>query len=152
MTRTYEDFPLGWEIAFEPRAITAEEIIAFASRYDPQPFHTDATSEQARQVGGLIASGWHTCSILMRMMCDAYLLDTASQGSGGLEEVRWLQPVRAGDILSGTATVKERRISKSNPRLGIVKFEYAIRNQRDEPVMRVTGMGMVDVADPEIAA
>ncbi|MEM8750752.1 MAG: MaoC family dehydratase [Pseudomonadota bacterium] len=141
---TYEDFPVGKSFPLGPRKITAEEIIAFAERYDPQPFHLDGESEQATAVGGLIASGWHTCSILMRMMCDAYLLNTASQGSGGLDKIKWLRPIRPDDTLTGAATVMGRRVSKSNPGLGLINFAYTIQNQHAEPVLEVTGMGMVD--------
>ena len=146
---TYDDFPIGRSFQLGPRTITAEEIIEFAEEFDPQPFHLDANSEQAKQVGGLIASGWHTCSILMRMMCDSYILDTASQGAAGLESVRWLKPVRPNDTLSGSATVTSRRVSKSNPQLGLVGFDYSLKNQNNETVMIIIGMGMIDTKDEE---
>ncbi len=143
---TYEDFPVGKVIELGPKTISADEIVAFASKFDPQPFHLDAESEQAKLTGGLIASGWHTCSILMRMMCDAYLLDSASQGSAGLDEVRWLKPVRPGDVLSGTATIVDGRVSKSRPDLGLLQMKYELCNQNDETVMIVIGSGMVKTA------
>ena len=145
---TYEDFTLGRSFSLGPKTITAEEIISFAERYDPQPFHLEAESEQAETVDGLIASGWHTCAITMRMMCDAYLLDSASQGSGGLEEIRWLRPVRPGDTLSGEAIVLDRRISSRRPNLGLVTFQYSLQNQNGETVITIKGMGMLDVANP----
>ncbi len=143
---TYEDFPVGKVIELGPRTVTAEEIVAFASKFDPQPFHLDGGSEQAKQTGGLIASGWHTSSILMRMMCDAYLLESASQGSAGLDEIRWIKPVRPGDTLTGTATVVDGRVSRSRPDLGLLQMAYELRNQNDEVVMTVRGSGMVKVS------
>lgn len=148
---TYEDYPLGRVFELGPKTITKEEIIEFASEFDPQPFHIDETSLQAENVGGLIASGWHTSSIFMRMMCDAFLLETASQGSAGLEEVRWLSPVRPGDTLHGTAEVVGRRVSRSNPKLGLVDFAYELRNQNNETVMTVRGMGMIDALPREVS-
>ncbi len=142
---TYEDFTPGRVFQLGPRKVSAEEIIEFAEEFDPQPFHIDAGSEQAAQVGGLIASGWHTCSIFMRMLCDSYLLDTASLGSAGLDEVRWLRPVRPGDILSGSATVTDRRVSSKRANLGLVSFDYELHNQQDQPVMTIRGMGMMEV-------
>lgn len=145
---TYEDFTLGRSFPLGPRTISAEEIISFAEKYDPQPFHLDPESEQAKTVGGLIASGWHTCAITMRMMCDAYLLDSASQGSGGLEKVSWLRPVRPGDTLTGEAVVLDRRVSSKRPTLGLVTFQYSLQNQNGETVITIEGMGMLDVANP----
>ena len=139
---TFEDFSVGREFDLPPHTITAEEIVEFAQEFDPQPFHLDGNSEQAKQVGGLIASGWHTSSIMMRMICDGYLLDSPSQGSPGLEEVRWLNVVRPGDTLSATAEVTASRVSKSNPAIGIVSFVYRMHNQRGEDVMRTKGVGM----------
>ncbi|MEE9376202.1 MAG: MaoC family dehydratase [Rhizobiaceae bacterium] len=140
----YDDFTIGRCFELGPRTVSKEEIVEFAKEFDPQPFHLDAESEQAKQVGGLIASGWHTCSIFMRMMCDAYILDTASQGSAGLEEVRWLKPVRPNDTLSGTAKVVSRRVSKSNAKLGLVGLDYSLENQKGETVLKITGMAMID--------
>lgn len=139
---TFEDFTVGRIFDLPPHAITAKEIIEFAQEFDPQPFHLDGDSEQAKQVGGLIASGWHTSSIMMRMICDGYLLESPSQGSPGLEEVRWLNVVRPGDTLSATAEVTASRVSKSNPAIGIVSFVYKMRNQNGDDVMRTKGVGM----------
>ncbi len=139
---TFEDFTLGRIFELPPYTITAQEIIEFAQEFDPQPFHLDGNSEQAMQVGGLIASGWHTSSILMRMICEGYLLDSPSQGSPGLEEVRWLNVVRPADTLSATAEVTASRVSRSNPAIGIVSFVYKMQNQHGEDVMRTKGVGM----------
>lgn len=143
---TFNDFDVGRVFEFPSRTVTEEEIIEFAKEFDPQPFHTDPDSEEAKAMGGLIASGWHTSSIWMRMMCDAYLLDTASQGSPGLEEVRWHRPVRPGDTLYGTAEVMGARVSKSREEIGLLDLKYEMHNQHGEIVMTSRGSGMVDVA------
>lgn len=143
---TFEDFTVGRIFELPQHTITAEEIIEFATEFDPQPFHLDENSAQAEQVGGLIASGWHTCSLMMRMMCDGYLLNSPSQGSSGLEEIRWLSPVRPGDTLIATAEVVASRRSKSNPEMGIVSFDYAMKNQHQKPVMKIKGIGLFKVS------
>ncbi|MFD0916393.1 MaoC family dehydratase [Pseudahrensia aquimaris] len=148
---TYDNLAIGQEFALGPKLVTAEEIIEFASEFDPQPFHLDPESDQAAQVGGLIASGWHTCSMFMRMMCDGFILDSTSQGSAGLDEVRWLLPVRPGDRLTGTARVVEKRVPKSRPDLGMVQFEYTLNNQNGETVMTIKGNGMLG-RTPEAAS
>lgn len=140
---TYEDFPVGRVLPMGPKTVTEAEMIAFAEKYDPQPFHTDPDSEMAADVGGLIASGWHTCGIMMRMICDAYLLESASMGAPGLDEVRWLLPVRPGDVLTGTTTVLDRRVSKSRPTLGLLTLQYELKNQKGETVMLTRGTGMM---------
>lgn len=140
---TYDDLTVGQTFPLGPKTVSEGEIIAFAEKFDPQPFHLEADSEQARQVGGLIASGWHTCSMFMRMMVDSFLLESTSQGSAGLDEVRWLRPVRPGDTLKGTATVKAMRPSRSRPDLGLVDFAYRLNNQHGEIVMTIRGNGML---------
>ncbi|MDD9910234.1 MAG: MaoC family dehydratase [Ahrensia sp.] len=140
---TYEDFTIGRVFPMGPKTVTQEEIVAFAEKFDPQPFHTDPDSDMAAGVGGLIASGWHTCGMMMRMMCDAYLLNSSSMGAPGLDEVRWLLPVRPGDVLTGTTKVVERRISKSRPTLGLLTLEYEVKNQKGETVMLTKGTGMM---------
>ncbi len=140
---TYEDFPVGRVFDLPPQTITKSQIIEFANEFDPQPFHMDEDSAETHGVGGLMASGWHMCSVLMKMLCDAYLLDSASQGSPGLNEILWKKPVRGGDVVCGTAEVVERRKSKSNPSLGLVNFAYTLKNQHSETVMIVRGLGMI---------
>jgi acyl dehydratase len=131
----FEDFPVGHVRLFGDKLVTAEEIVAFARLYDPQPFHLDAAAGKASILGGLAASGWHTCAMLMRMICDAFLTDAASLGSPGLEEVRWLKPVLAGDRLSARLEVREARVSRSKPGVGILRVVYEVVNQRGEAVM-----------------
>ena len=142
----FDDFEVGRIFTMPPHTVSTEEIVEFAQAFDPQPFHLDGLSEQAQEVGGLIASGWHTCSLMMRMMCDGYLIDSLSQGSPGLEEVKWLQPVRPGDRLMATAEVVASRRSKSNPSIGIVTFHYAMKNQHGDKVMTVKGVGLFGVS------
>ena len=138
----FEDLTVGRVLPLGTYEVTAEEIVEFAEQFDPQPFHLDGASEQASQVGGLIASGWHTCSMAMRLFCDAYLLDSTSQGAPGVGSLRWLKPVRPGDRLTGTSTVREARLSAKRPRLGIVVIDTEIVNGAGEPVLRMDNTGM----------
>jgi acyl dehydratase len=118
----FEDFPAGAHFAIGPRLITAEEIIAFAREFDPQPFHLDEAAGKASILGGLAASGWHTSALMFRMMCDACLSQAEVLGSNCIDEVKWLKPVLAGDVLTGAFEITEARVSKSRPRVGIVQF------------------------------
>lgn len=132
----FEDFEEGREIALPEKRATAEEIVAFASEFDFQPMHIDEEAGKASLLGGLSASGWHTCSMFMRMMCEAFLLESTSQGSPGITDMRWQRPVLAGDTLSGVSTVIGRRQLRSRPELGMVTFRHEVRNQRGETVLR----------------
>lgn len=138
----YEDFVEGGTIALGEKHVTAEEIVEFAREFDFQPFHLDEEAGKASILGGLSASGWHTCCMFMRMMCEGFLLDSTSQGSPGIEYVRWKRPVLAGDTLSGTAHVLAKRISKSRPGLGFVTVKSEMVNQRGEVVLELENTGM----------
>ena len=131
----WEDFEEGRTVSLGEAHVTREEIIAFASEFDPQPFHLDEAAAKDTMLGGLAASGWHSCAMLMRMICDGYLLASTSLGSPGLDEVKWLQPVRPGDTLTGQYTCLETRPSGSRPDVGICKMLYELYNQQDELVM-----------------
>ena len=131
----FEDFPVGEVIVFGDKLVSAQEIIAFATEWDPQPFHVDAEAAKASQIGELIASGWHTGAMLMRMMCDAYLLDSASEGSPGIEEMRWQKPVRPGDRLTVRRTTLSARASRSRPAIGIVGLQFDVNNQHGETAL-----------------
>ena len=133
--RTYEDFTEGLEIDLGPYPVTRDEVIEFAREFDPQPFHLDEEAAKDTLLGGLSASGWHSCAMMMRMMADAYILDSSSQGSPGVEYVRWKRPVRPGDVLHGTARVVSRRLSSKRPTLGILKITTDLRNQTGETVL-----------------
>ena len=134
-----EDFPAGWTCDYGSRTLSEEEIIAFASDWDPQRFHTDPRAAKDTPYGGIIASGWHTGSVMMRMMCDAYLNQAACIGSPGIEDWRFALPVRPGDTLRYRATVLEARPSASKPERGIVKWRWELLNQRDEVAVSMTG-------------
>src|SRR5271154_7264857 len=122
----FEDFPLGEILEFGDRHVTAEEIIEFARQFDPQPFHLDAEAARGTQAGGLIASGWHTASLLMRMCCDAFVSRSASQGGPGVEELNWVKPVRPGDRLRARRTTLSARVSGSRPAIGLVGFQFEV--------------------------
>ena len=122
----FADFAIGRSFALGPYVLGKDEIIAFAEEFDPQPFHLDEAAAQASILGGLCASGWHTCAIMFRMMADAFILNTASLGSSGLDEVRWLKPVLAGETLTGATLVTDARRSTKNPAFGIVKFRTTL--------------------------
>jgi acyl dehydratase len=134
----WEDFTAGSVESYGPRLVTREEIVAFASEFDPQPMHLDEEAARATLLGGLAASGWHSCAILMRMSCDWFMLDSSSMGSPGIEEVRWLRPLRPGDQVTLRRTVVETRASKSRPDMGIAKFKYELVNQNGEAVTTLT--------------
>jgi acyl dehydratase len=144
----FEDFKVGETSEMGRRVVDRDEVIAFARDFDPQPFHTDEEAARASMFGGLIASGWHTVSMVMRMMCDSYLLQSASLGSPGVDHVKWLKPVRPGDTIRAVRTVLEARVSKSKPDVGIVKTRWDVYNQADEPVMTMEGYGMFRVRQP----
>ncbi|MDQ0454503.1 MaoC family dehydratase [Rhizobium paknamense] len=130
----FEDFTPGVSLALGPKHVTAEEIISFAREFDPQPMHLSEEDGKASLLGGLAASGWHTASMLMRMMCDSYILRSSCQGAPGIEFVEWKKPVLAGDTLQGRSIVEEARISRSRPQLGIVTFRHELENQAGELV------------------
>ena len=132
----FEDFPIGRRFDFPDRTMTAEEIIAFATEFDPQPMHLDENAAKHTILGGLAASGWHTCSIMMRLLCDGLILNSTSQGSPGIDEVKWRLPVRPGDTLTVRHTILEKRESKSRPGVGLVKQLCDVVNQRGESVMQ----------------
>ena len=138
----FEDFAVGGVIPLGSRTVTAPEIVAFATQFDPQPFHVDEDAGRRSIYGSLIASGWHTASMVMRMACDAYLLDAKSAGSPGIDQLRWLKPVRADDTIRAELVVVEVKPSRSKPDRGIVEFDWRVHNQRDELVMTMRGMGL----------
>jgi acyl dehydratase len=142
MTTHFEDFVVGETIELGSVEVTEEAIIEFAERFDPQPFHVDLAAAAESPFGGLIASGWHTCSMYMRLMCDGMLLDSSSQGSAGMEELRWWAPVRPGDTLSARFTVRSVKRSETKPRRGTVIFLSEMLNQHGVVVLSMTGRGL----------
>ena len=133
----WEDFQPGTVTVYGPRLVTREEIVAYAAEFDPQPMHLDEAAGKASILGGLSASGWHTCAIYMRLLCDAFLLDSTSQGAPGIERIKWRKPVLAGDRLNGRTTVLSRRESRSRPSIGLVAFRSELFNQRGEQVFEL---------------
>ena len=144
----WEDFKVGDVGPIGERVVTKEEVIAFAKAFDPQPFHIDEEAAKQSVFGGLIASGWHTVGMVMRMMVDSYLNDSASLGSPGVDNVRWLKPVRPGDTIRAWRKVLETRASKSRPDMGMVKTLWEVLNQDGELVMTMEGYGMFQRREP----
>ena len=138
MTLTFEDFPVGRLGSFGPRHVTREEILEFASEYDPQPMHLDEAAANASMLKGLSGSGWHLGSLMMRMLFDGFIGRTASLGSPGVNEVRWLAPLRPGDDVTLEVEVLEARASRSRPETGIVTFKSTARNAAGEVLCEMT--------------
>lgn len=139
----YEDFPLGNVREIQGPTLTESSIVDFASQFDPQLFHTDPLRARDSPYGGLIASGFHTACICLRMVCDNYLLETANLGSPGMRELKWTAPVRPGDALKLRVTVIEATPSRSKPDRGVVTQRWEAFNQRDEKVFEMTGLSIM---------
>jgi acyl dehydratase len=138
--RYWDDIKEGEVVELGSRTMEKDRMVAFAREFDPQPFHTDEKAAEASIWGGLIASGWLTGSTLMRLFYDGFLKDTASMGSPGIDELRWLKPVRPGDTLSARLTVLETAASRSKPDRGIVRSLMEVLNQHGEVVMTTKGV------------
>jgi acyl dehydratase len=136
--RYFEDFSVGDVVLAGSLSVSQDDILAYATRYDAQDFHTDPEAAKATFVGTLIASGWHSCSLLMRLIAETFILDSAGMGSPGIDEVKWLRPVLPGDTLSARRTVLESKASRSRPQMGLVRFRFELLNQREEPVLEQT--------------
>lgn len=138
----WEDFKVGEEAELGRHTFSEEEIVAFGRQYDPQPFHVDPEKATAGVFGGLIASGWHTCAVGMRLMCEGYINRTASLGSPGIDNIRWLKPVRAGDTVAYRRIVLESRASMTRKGVGLVKHRWEAVNQHGELVLTMEGWGL----------
>jgi acyl dehydratase len=141
--RFWEDFVTGSVIEHGPRRVTRDEIIAFATEFDPQPIHLDDAAARASMLGGLSASGWHTCSLAMRMIADGVLHNSSSMGAPGVDEVRWIAPLRPDDAITLRATVLDTRVSRSRPELGFVKFRFELINQSGTAIMTMVSSIML---------
>jgi acyl dehydratase len=141
MSIFFDDFTLGRVFHLGSVEVTADDIMRFGREFDPQPFHIDLASAEESMVGGLIASGWHICSLFMRLMVDGFMGHSASFGSPGVE-VKWLAPARPGDVLHGTSTVIETRLSQSKPDRGIVTLRNQMHNQHGVLVMDMIGRSL----------
>jgi len=142
----FSDFTPGQTLVFGPVTITEAEILAFARHYDPQWFHTNPARAAASRWRGLIASGWQTCCIAMRLAVHGALEGSESFGSPGLEYLKWLQPVRPGDALTLKAEVLETRRSDKNPQLGLLRWRWNLANQRGEVVLDLVATSLFDLA------
>lgn len=131
----FEDFTVGRVFPLGPYEVRREEVLRFAEDFDPQPMHLDEAAAEASILGGLSASGWHTCAMMMRMMCDSFVNRSTSQGSPGVESVRWLRPVRPGDVLTGEALVLEARVSRSRPGLGLCRLRNTLQDDEGRTVL-----------------
>ncbi len=141
--RFFEDFEVGENRVYGEYQVSEEEIIEFASRYDPQPFHLSEEAGKAMHFGGLCASGWHTCAMSMRMTVDAMPAgESGSLGSPGIDELRWTKPVFPGDVLQVKSTIIDKRESRSRPDMGTVTMANEVYNQHDEVVMRYKAIVM----------
>ena len=146
----FEDIPVGVTARFGNYAVTREEVMDFAVKYDPQPFHLDDEAAAATHFGRLSASGWHTCAMTMSMLVENLKQNRqAGLGSPGIDNLRWLKPVYPGDTLRVESTVLEKRRSQSRPEMGIFKSQLTVFNQNDEPVMQMVSNGLVQVRDPD---
>jgi acyl dehydratase len=137
-TLTFEDFKPGRLGTFGPRHVTREEILAFAAEFDPQPMHLEEEAASRSMLKGLSGSGWHLCSIIMRMMFDGFIGRTASLGSPGVNELRWLAPLRPEDELMLAVDVAEARVSRSRPTTGIVTLKAVVRNAAGQELCEMT--------------
>jgi acyl dehydratase len=144
----YEDIEVGVVRRFGSKTVVREEVIDFASKYDPQPFHLDDAAAAQTYFGRLSASGWHTGAMMMRMMVDDMKQhEQAGLGSPGIEDLRWLKPVYPGDTLRCESEILEKRRSGSRPEMGIIQSRMTVFNQHDEPVMTMRSAGLIRVRD-----
>lgn len=146
MTRYYEDYEIGDGRSFGAYTVTEAEIIDFANRYDPQPIHTDPEAAEASFFGDLIASGWHTASVCMRLLVDD-MADEAWVGARGVDRLRWIKPVYAGDTISVSVSVVDKDPTPSIPGVGTVHVELTGANQRDDAVISWVGLSLIKQRD-----
>jgi acyl dehydratase len=146
--RYFEDYVPGFTVDCGSFAMHEADIIAFAKEYDPQPFHVDPVAAMDGPFGGLIASGWHTTSMMMRQLVEYFVSPESSLGAAGIDEIRWPKPVRPGDTLHVRATVREARRSGSKPDRGIVKSLAEVTNQEGDLVMKLTAINFILLRDP----
>jgi acyl dehydratase len=142
----FADIDVGQIFALGPYTITRDELHAFATEFDPQPFHLDEDAANSSVLGGMATSGWHTSSILMRLICDAFFLKLDCIGSSGIEEMKWLNPVYVDDVLSGALTITGTRLSTSKPDIGIVNFDATLSDARGEAKIFMRSMVFVRIA------
>jgi acyl dehydratase len=141
--RWFEDYVVGTTAEHGSIRVDEDELVDFGRRYDPQPFHVDRESAASGPYGGLIASGWHTCALMMRLLAQEYLSPVSSLGSPGVDELRWIRPVRPGDNLSLRTTVEEARLSRSKPDRGLLRTKVELVHSSGDVVLRLLAMNLV---------
>jgi acyl dehydratase len=147
----YEDFAEGAAFTFGPRSMTRDEIVEYAREFDSQPMHMDEEAAKKSLLGGLAASGWHTCCFMFRMMYDNLISKSASLGSPGIEETKWLKPVRPDVQLTMHIDILDKRASKSRPEMGLVRMRTQLRGPDGIPVIDQTSTLLIGVRDPQKA-
>ncbi len=147
----WEDFTPGLVMHLGSTTVERDAVLAFAAQFDPQPFHLDDAAAEASLFKKLAASGWHTCAMTMRLMCDGYLNESASLGSPGIDNLRWLKPVYPGDTLTAEMVVVEAREMNSKPHVGLVLSRWRLFNQDGVDVMTMEGWGMFGLRSPRIS-
>lgn len=144
----WEDLTVGLQLSFGPKHVDRDEVIDFARKFDPQPFHLSEEAGKASLFGGLAASGWHTCGMVMKLMCDGFLLDSSSLGSPGLEGLKWIKPVMVGDDITARLSIVDRRQMKSRHDVGLTRSLWEAMNQRGEPVLSIDSWAMFRLRQP----
>lgn len=147
----WEDIEVGRVMTYGSYPVTKEEIVTFARAYDPQPHHIDEEAAKLSLVKGLCASGWHTCAMFMRLLCDGFLNEAAGMGAAGIDEVRWMKPVRPGHVLKARSVCLEKRLMRSRSGVGICKMKHEILNQDDELLMTMENSLFLAVRGPTVA-
>ena len=138
----YEDLEIGQKIKLGSINVSKKEIISFAEKFDPQPFHTNEIKAKESIFGGLCASGWHTCSLFMRILYDGFLINSAAVGSPGMDAIRWLKPLRPGETITGIGEVIKKTPSKSRPEIGSLIINYEVFNKNNELIMTLIGISI----------
>ena len=138
----FEDLEIGQKIKLGSINVSKKEIISFAKKFDPQPFHMNETKAKESIFGGLCASGWHTCSLFMRILYDGFLINSAALGSPGMDEIRWLRPLRPGETITGIGEVIKKTPSKSKPKIGSLIINYKVFNKNNELIMTLIGISI----------
>jgi acyl dehydratase len=147
----YEDFVEGSVQDFGPRSITREEIIAYAKEFDSQPMHLDEEAAKNSLLGGLAASGWHTCCFMFRMMYDHFIKDSSSLGSPGIEETKWLKPVRPDTPYTLRLHILDKRVSKSRPEMGLVRMRTELLDEKGAAQVDQTSTLLLGLRNPQVA-
>ena len=138
----FEDLKIGQKIKLGSINVSKKEIISFAEKFDPQPFHTNEIKAKESIFGGLCASGWHTCSLFMRILYDGFLINSAALGSPGMDAIRWLKPLRPGETITGIGEVIKKTPSKSRPEIGSLIINYEVFNKNNELIMTLIGISI----------